>query len=148
MIPCRRRATHHLRVLQPLREMQPCVFVVSHPFGHVHAKTLGTCVARRARHRTPRWRKHSCRITLRSIGLRPARIIAAEENEMMLGILRATAAAIVLAMAVVAAPAQNVADFYKGRTVERYIVYSVGGGDSLVGPRLASHHSPPVPGRP
>ena len=39
----------------------------------------------------------------------------------MFGILRATAAAIVLAMAVAAAQAQNVADFYKGRNVELYI---------------------------
>src|SRR5260370_4316213 len=148
MIPCRRRATHHLRVLQPLREMQPCVFVVSHPFGHVHAKTLGTCVARRARHRTPRWRKHSCRITLRSIGLRPARNIAAEENEMMFGILRATAAAIVLASAGVAAPTQNVADFYKGRNVELYIGYSVGGGYDLWARVLARHIGHHIPGNP
>ena len=58
---------------------------------------------------------------------------------MMFGILRATAAAIVLAMAVVAAPAQNVADFYKGRNVELYIGYSVGGGYDLWARVLARH---------
>jgi tripartite-type tricarboxylate transporter receptor subunit TctC len=72
----------------------------------------------------------------------------AEENEMMLGILRATAAAIVLAMAVVAAPAQNVADFYKGKNVELYIGYSVGGGYDLWARVLARHIGHHIPGNP
>src|SRR5882762_4869720 len=67
---------------------------------------------------------------------------------MMLGILRATAAAIVLAMAVAAAPAQNVADFYKGKNVELYIGYSVGGGYDLWARVLARHMGRHIPGNP
>src|SRR5262249_40985022 len=72
----------------------------------------------------------------------------AEENEMMLGILRATAAAIVWAMAVAAAPAQDVADFYKGKNVELYIGYSVGGGYDLWARVLARHIGRHIPGNP
>jgi tripartite-type tricarboxylate transporter receptor subunit TctC len=67
---------------------------------------------------------------------------------MMLGILRATAAAIVLAMAVMAAPAQDVADFYKGKNVELYIGYSVGGGYDLWARVLARHMGRHIPGNP
>src|SRR5213594_2071954 len=78
----------------------------------------------------------------------PVRRSGAEENKMMLGILRATAAAIVLAIAVVAAQAQNVADFFKGKNVELYIGYSVGGGYDLWARVLARHIGRHIPGNP
>src|SRR5438128_32751 len=44
--------------------------------------------------------------------------------------------------------AQNVADFYKGRTVDLYIGYSVGGAYDLYARMLARHMSKHVPGNP
>src|SRR5258708_17760937 len=67
---------------------------------------------------------------------------------MMLGILRATAAAIVVALAVVAAPAQAPSDFYKGKNVELYIGCSVGGGYDLWARVLARHIGHHIPGNP
>src|SRR5499433_3228167 len=67
---------------------------------------------------------------------------------MMLGILRATGAAIVLSMAVMAAQAQDVADFYKAKNVELYIGYSVGGGYDLWARVLARHIGRHIPGNP
>lgn len=67
---------------------------------------------------------------------------------MMLGILRAMTAAIVLSMAAMAAQAQDVADFYKGKNVELYVGYSVGGGYDLYARVLARHigsHIPAIP---
>src|SRR5215472_16110385 len=67
---------------------------------------------------------------------------------MMLGILRAGGAAIVLCMALTAAQAQDVADFYKAKNVELYIGYSVGGGYDLWARVLARHIGLHIPGNP
>src|SRR5215831_6291160 len=67
---------------------------------------------------------------------------------MMLGILRAGGAAIVLCMALTAAQAQDVADFYKAKNVELYIGYSVGGGYDLWARVLARHLGDHIPGNP
>src|SRR5215813_11487764 len=69
-------------------------------------------------------------------------------EQMMLGILRATAAAVVLATAVASVQAQNPADFYKGKNVELYIGYSVGGGYDLYARVLARHIGRHIPGNP
>src|SRR5260370_36750677 len=148
MIPCRRRATHHRRVLQPLREMQLAsslcrilsVMGMPRPWAPAWQDAPAT--------ELPAGGNTLAGLRYAPYGLRPARIIAAEENEMMLGILRATAAAIVLAIAVVAAPAQNVADFYKGKNIELYIGYSVGGGYDLWARVLARHIGRHIPGNP
>jgi tripartite-type tricarboxylate transporter receptor subunit TctC len=83
-----------------------------------------------------------------SAGFATLHRFVARRTKMMFGILRATAAAIVLAMAVVAAPAQTVADFYKGKNVELYIGYSVGGGYDLWARVLARHIGQHIPGNP
>jgi tripartite-type tricarboxylate transporter receptor subunit TctC len=74
--------------------------------------------------------------------------LVAEENRMMLGILRASGAVIVLCLAVMAAQAQDVADFYKAKNVELYIGYSVGGGYDLYARVLARHMGDHIPGNP
>ena len=60
---------------------------------------------------------------------------------------RATTAAIVL-FAAAAAQAQNAADFYKGKNVELYVGYSVGGAYDLYARVLARHLGRPHPGNP
>ena len=60
---------------------------------------------------------------------------------------RAMLAAAVLALAV-PARAQNPADFYKGRNVELYVGYSVGGGYDLYARVLARHIGRHIPGNP
>jgi tripartite-type tricarboxylate transporter receptor subunit TctC len=67
---------------------------------------------------------------------------------MMLGILRAMTAAIILFTATMAAQAQDVADFYKGKNVELYVGYSVGGGYDLYARVLARHIGSHIPGNP
>src|SRR3954466_6812439 len=55
------------------------------------------------------------------------------------------------ALLVVAAPnsrAQSVADFYKGKNVDLYIGYSVGGAYDLYARQLARHMSKHIPGNP
>jgi tripartite-type tricarboxylate transporter receptor subunit TctC len=47
-----------------------------------------------------------------------------------------------------AAPAQSVADFYKGKTVDLYIGYSVGGAYDLYARYLARHMGKHIPGNP
>lgn len=67
---------------------------------------------------------------------------------MTLGVLaRTIIAAIVLSVAA-SAQAQNVADFYKGKNVELYIGYSVGGGYDLYARVLARHIGRHIPGSP
>jgi tripartite-type tricarboxylate transporter receptor subunit TctC len=67
---------------------------------------------------------------------------------MMLGILRAMTAAIILFMATMAAQAQDVADFYKGKNVDLYVGYSAGGGYDLYARVLARHIGSHIPGNP
>src|SRR6476619_1158745 len=47
-----------------------------------------------------------------------------------------------------AAPAQSVADFYKGKNVDLYIGYSVGGAYDLYARYLARHMGKHIPGNP
>ena len=47
-----------------------------------------------------------------------------------------------------AAPAQSVADFYKGKSVDLYIGYSVGGAYDLYARILARHMGKHIPGNP
>jgi tripartite-type tricarboxylate transporter receptor subunit TctC len=61
---------------------------------------------------------------------------------------RAWTAAIVLFSAVVATQAQNAADFYKGKNVELYVGYSVGGAYDLYARVLARHLGSHIPGNP
>jgi tripartite-type tricarboxylate transporter receptor subunit TctC len=46
------------------------------------------------------------------------------------------------------AQAQDVADFYRGRTIDLYIGYSVGGGYDLYARLLARHLGKHIPGNP
>jgi len=57
-------------------------------------------------------------------------------------------AAVVLACAISPASAQAPADFYKGRNVELYIGYSVGGAYDLYGRLIARHLGRHIPGNP
>ena len=60
-------------------------------------------------------------------------------------------ASIGLALAILAAPparAQSVEDFYKGKTINLVIGYSVGGGYDLYARHLARHIGKHIPGRP
>src|SRR5215468_2877808 len=57
-------------------------------------------------------------------------------------------AAVVLACAVSPASAQAPADFYKGRNVELYIGYSVGGAYDLYARTIARHLGKHIPGNP
>lgn len=57
-------------------------------------------------------------------------------------------AAVVLLFSLVPASAQSVADFYKGKTVDLYIGYSVGGAYDLYARMLARHMSKHIPGNP
>jgi tripartite-type tricarboxylate transporter receptor subunit TctC len=74
---------------------------------------------------------------------------AREENKMMYRMCaRAMAAAIVLSVGAAAARAQNVADFYKGKNIELYVGYSVGGAYDLYARVLARHIGAHIPGNP
>src|SRR5215475_660177 len=61
---------------------------------------------------------------------------------------RFTAAVVLLALSSTCSYAQTPADFYKGKTVELYIGYSVGGGYDLYARMLAKHMSRHIPGNP
>lgn len=63
-------------------------------------------------------------------------------------IARGAAAAILSALAFSAASAQTPAEFYKGRNVELYVGYSVGGGYDLYARVLARHIGKHIPGNP
>jgi tripartite-type tricarboxylate transporter receptor subunit TctC len=65
--------------------------------------------------------------------------------------MRPRLAAVLFAAALVPAPyaqAQSPADFYKGRNVELYIGYSVGGGYDIYARLLAKHMGKHIPGNP
>ena len=92
---------------------------------------------------------------LKGIGVPPASVslkfATAEENKMTIGMFTRLAATVATAAAVsVLAPAQaqSPADFYKGRNVELYIGYSVGGGYDLYARVLARHIGRHIPGNP
>src|SRR5581483_5718547 len=61
---------------------------------------------------------------------------------------RAVVAILALLMTAFSAGAQSAADFYKGKTVELYIGYSVGGGYDLYARVLARHFGKHIPGNP
>ena len=61
---------------------------------------------------------------------------------------RYTAAVVLLALTATYSHAQTPAEFYKGKTVELYIGYSVGGGYDLYARVLARHIGPHIPGNP
>ncbi len=61
---------------------------------------------------------------------------------------RIVAAAWLIVAFAPAAPAQNVADFYKGKSVDLYIGYSVGGAYDLYARYLARHMGKHIPGNP
>jgi tripartite-type tricarboxylate transporter receptor subunit TctC len=60
----------------------------------------------------------------------------------------AFAAAALIAFGTISAHAQSAAEFFKGRTVEIYIGYSVGGGYDLYARLLARHIGKHIPGNP
>jgi tripartite-type tricarboxylate transporter receptor subunit TctC len=62
--------------------------------------------------------------------------------------LRALAVAAAVAVPVSASQAQSVAEFYKGKTVEVYIGYSVGGAYDVYARLLARHMGKHIPGNP
>ncbi len=64
------------------------------------------------------------------------------------GFARAVFALACACMAASAAQAQTPAEFYKGKTVELYIGYSVGGGYDLYARLLARHMGKHIPGNP
>jgi tripartite-type tricarboxylate transporter receptor subunit TctC len=73
----------------------------------------------------------------------------AEENMAFCSLARIAFAAVTAALLVVApARAQSPADFYKGKNVELYIGYSVGGGYDLYARVLARHIGRHIPGNP
>jgi tripartite-type tricarboxylate transporter receptor subunit TctC len=61
---------------------------------------------------------------------------------------RIAAAVVLLAASVSGAAAQSVAEFYKGRSVDLYIGYSVGGAYDLYARHLARHMGKHIPGNP
>src|SRR5271157_4267282 len=61
---------------------------------------------------------------------------------------RAVAAVGLLVLSSSLSHAQSPADFYKGRTVELYVGYSVGGGYDLYARVLARHIGAHIPGNP
>src|SRR5215831_20168481 len=61
---------------------------------------------------------------------------------------RYTAAVVLLALSATYSHAQTPAEFYKGKTVELYIGYSVGGGYDLYARVLARHIGSYIPGNP
>ena len=62
--------------------------------------------------------------------------------------IRATSAVIALLMSVGQIRAQSAAEFFKGRTVDLYIGYSVGGGYDVYGRLIAKHIGRHIPGNP
>ena len=62
--------------------------------------------------------------------------------------MRTAAATIWLVALTLAAQAQGVADFYRGKTVELYIGYSVGGAYDLYARQVARHIGKHIPGNP
>jgi tripartite-type tricarboxylate transporter receptor subunit TctC len=58
------------------------------------------------------------------------------------------AGAALIALGTISAHAQSVAEFFKGRTVEIYVGYSVGGGYDLYARLLARHIGKHIPGNP
>jgi tripartite-type tricarboxylate transporter receptor subunit TctC len=64
------------------------------------------------------------------------------------GLVRGGVAAILAAVPLTAAWAQSPAEFYRGKTVEIYIGYSVGGGYDLYARMLARHLGKHIPGNP
>src|ERR1700730_3453699 len=63
-------------------------------------------------------------------------------------LVRAAVAAFCFGSLAPAAQAQSPADFYKGKNVELYIGYSVGGGYDLYARVLARHIAKHIPGNP
>src|SRR5258707_13260880 len=63
-------------------------------------------------------------------------------------LVRVLLTAVLAAIAATGARAQSVADFYKGKTVDLYIGYSVGGAYDLYARQLARHMSKHIPGNP
>ncbi len=61
---------------------------------------------------------------------------------------RGLLAAALLTVAAPGSRAQSVADFYKGKTVDLYIGYSVGGAYDLYARQLARHMGKHIPGNP
>ena len=61
---------------------------------------------------------------------------------------RAIAIAAALCATPAAAPAQSVADFYRGKTIEMMIGGAVGGGYDLAGRTVANHIGRHIPGNP
>jgi tripartite-type tricarboxylate transporter receptor subunit TctC len=67
---------------------------------------------------------------------------------MLRAILRLSGAALLIAMMPSAGQADSVADFYKGKTVDFYIGYSVGGGYDIYARTIAQHIGKHIPGNP
>jgi tripartite-type tricarboxylate transporter receptor subunit TctC len=67
---------------------------------------------------------------------------------MLRAILRLSGAALLIAMMPSAGQADSVADFYKGKTVDFYIGYSVGGGCDIYARANAPHIGKHIPGNP
>jgi len=63
-------------------------------------------------------------------------------------LVRVLLTAVLAAIAAASARAQSVADFYKGKTVDLYVGYSVGGAYDLYARLLARHMSKHIPGNP
>src|SRR6266850_8122257 len=61
---------------------------------------------------------------------------------------RGAAAALLAVLPVSAGFAQNPAEFFKGKTVDLYIAYSVGGGYDLYARMVARHLGKHIPGNP
>src|SRR3982074_455570 len=66
----------------------------------------------------------------------------------MIGLMGRAVSALALVLATVAARADTVADFYRGRTVEVYVGYSTGGGYDIYARMLARHMGRFIPGNP
>src|SRR5205814_8415675 len=71
-----------------------------------------------------------------------------ERNTVRSMLVRVLLTAVLAAIAAGSAQAQSVADFYKGKTVDLYIGYSVGGAYDLYARILARHMSKHIPGNP
>jgi tripartite-type tricarboxylate transporter receptor subunit TctC len=69
-------------------------------------------------------------------------------NMVIAALSRGLMAAALVALAVPAARAQSVADFYKGKTLDLYIGYSVGGAYDLYARMLSKHIAKHIPGNP
>src|SRR5258707_14790300 len=66
----------------------------------------------------------------------------------MIGLMGWAVSALALVLATVAARADTVADFYRGRSVEVYVGYSTGGGYDIYARMLARHMGRFIPGNP